>query len=257
MRVVTNEALIKRNRLISQILFVASLIILFGGLIFTNTTPGQMDISYFIPCLIMPIGLLTTLFSVRLTNQYIRLPHPEDVIREGVKGAVKGSTLYNYILPTRHVIVSPMGVFSLTTRFQETKFKVEGDKWFNWKARGPLAPVLLFLKQESLGDPFKDAKKDAAAVQTIVDKVLPDANVEVQPIVVFISDKADVEIIDPVIPVVYAAPKRKPTLKSALRAEKRTDAPSAAVLTNEQIRALDQHILSLVGANDADTDNTA
>src|SRR4051812_999202 len=175
MRVVTNRQQIKRSRTIAQILFVVSIIILFGGLVLTNTVGRANDVLLFVPCLVMPIGLFTTLISVRLTNQYVRLPHPEDAIKEGLKGINRRSILYNYVLNPKHVLLSPQGVYSFTTRLQETPFKVEGEHWTNPKARGPLGPMFLFLKQENLGDPFKQARKEAAAVQAIVDETLPDA----------------------------------------------------------------------------------
>jgi hypothetical protein len=115
------------------------------------------------------------------------------------------------------VLVAPEGVFSFTTRFQETRFEVEGENWINYKNRGPLAPTFLFLRQEGLGKPFKQARDEAANIQEIVDQALPGTNIKVQPVVVFTSGKAIVEVHDPAIPVVYADPKRKPSLRALLR----------------------------------------
>ncbi len=223
MRIVTNRQRVNRSRQIAQYLFFASLAILFGGLIFTNTIGQQNSTLLFLPCAIMPLGLVTTLVSVRLTNQWVRLPHPEDAIRDGLKGINKRSILYNYVLGPNHVLITPQGVFSLTTRFHESRFSVEGENWINWKGRGPLSPVMLFLRQEHLGDPFKDARQDAEAVQPLVDKALPGAGIKVQPVVVFTSPKATLEVTDPAIPVVYADTKKKPSLRSALRDSKAGD----------------------------------
>ena len=242
MQIVTNEPHVKRNRLIAQILFIVSLVILIGGLIFTNTIALSTNALMIVPCIVMPIGLITTLISVRLTNQYVRPPHPEVAIREGVRGLSRDGILYNYVAPVNHVLVAPYGVFTLTTRLQDSRFKIEGDKWTSWKARGPLAPLFLFLKQEGLGDPFKDAASEAEAIQALVDKALPLANIKVQPIVVFTSTRATLEVIDPTIPVVHADPKQKPSLKNQLRDEKRRD--DAALLTAEQIEAIDDAILA-------------
>lgn len=241
MQIVTNEPRVKRSRLIAQVLFIASLAILIGGLLFTNTIALSTNTLMIVPCIVMPIGLITTLISVRLTNQYVRPPHPQDAIREGVRGISRDGILYNYVAPVDHVLVAPYGVFTFTTRFQDSRFKVEGDKWDSWKARGPLAPLFLFLKQEGLGDPFKQATSEAETVQAIVDKALPGADIKVQPIVVFTSSRATLEVIDPTIPVVYADPKKKPSLKNQLRDEKhREDAP---LLTAEEIEAIDDAIL--------------
>jgi hypothetical protein len=225
MRVVTNREQIQRNRKIAQILFVVSIVILFGGLIITNVSTVRSDIMLFVPCLIMPIGLFTTLISVRLTNQYVRLPHPEDAIRDSLKGINKRSTLYNYVLKPKHVLLTPQGVYTLTTRFHETRIKVEGEHWINYKARGPLGPALVYLKQEHLSDPFKQARQEAASVQAIVDEALPGSGITVQPIIVFTGLKANVEIEDPIIPVVYADPKKKPNLKAVIKEDKVVNQP--------------------------------
>ncbi len=245
MRVVTNQQYVKRNRTIAQILFFLSLAILTGGLIFTNTLARDNELLLYVPCLVMPLGLITTLISVRLTNEYVRPPHPDEAIREGLKGINRRSILYNYVLPVKHVLIAPQGVYTLTTRFQETRFKVEGDKWFNWRARGPLGPLFLYLRQEGLGDPFKDADKDADKVQAIVDQAVPGADIEVQPVIVFTSPKATLEVDDPAIPVAYADPKKKPSLKSLLREDKRRE--DAVTLTPAQIEAIDDAIMATLG----------
>ncbi len=210
MRVVTNQRRVKRSRQIAQYLFFFSLAVLIGGLVLTNTLARADETLLLVSFAVMPLGLVTTIISVRLTNQYVRLPHPEDAIRDGLKGINR-----------------------------------KGEKWTNFKARGPLAPIFLFLKQEALGDPFKQANQEAEAVQEAVNKVLPDAGITVTPVVVFTSSKATLEVIDPIISVVYADGKKKPSLKSLLRDEKKKD--GANLLTDTQLRALDKAFLAPYG----------
>jgi hypothetical protein len=241
MRVVTNQQRVNRNRQIAQTLFFASLVILFGGLIITNTVGRTSDLLIALPCLIMPIGLVTTIVSIRLTNQYVREPHPEDAIANGLKGINKRSVLFNYLLPANHVLVSPLGVYTFTTRFQESRFRVEGSKWISWKARGPLAPIFLFLKQEGFGDPFKQANNEADTIEAILKVKLPNAKVEVQPVVVFTSSRATVEIVDPDLPVVYADPKLKPSLKALMRDDKKRD--DIQPLSPAEMDAIEQALL--------------
>ncbi len=240
MRIVTNERRIKTRRRIAQYLFIISLVILVGGLIISNFGPRTMAFAIIAPCLVLPIGFATTILSVRMTNRYVRLPHPDEAIIEGLKGINRRSILYNYVLDSDHVLIAPQGVFTLTTRWQETRFKVEGETWYNWKARGPLAPFFLFMKQERLGDPFKQARQEAEKVQALVDEALPDAKIVVRPAVVFTSPKANLEVEAAAIPVVYADPKKRPSLKALLKEEKKKEEVS---LDDDQIEALDQTFL--------------
>ena len=99
MHIVTNEPKLRRNRLIAQVLFFISLAVLIGGLVIFNLGGRTNEIFFYAPCIVMPLGLATTIFSIRLTNQYVRLPHPEVAIREGLRGINKRSVLYNYVLP--------------------------------------------------------------------------------------------------------------------------------------------------------------
>lgn len=251
MRVVTNRRFISRRRTIAQILFFISLAILVGAFIVNLNIIRVPDIiAVLVPLVALPIGLITTVISVRLTNIYVRQPHAEDAIRDGLKGVNKRSSLYNYMLPASHVLVTPQGIYSFTTRFQETPFKVEGDKWYNPKTRGPLAGVSLFFKQESLGDPFGQAEREAKGVQAIVDKVLPDSGVQVVPAVVFTSPRATLDVVDPTIPVAYADPKKKPTIKGILRDDKKKE--NANLLSDAQMAALDDAFMAAVGAAKSD-----
>jgi len=251
MRIVINERRIKRNRQVAQVLFFLSIAILLAGLVASSglIPAAQSGLLFLAPLVVMPVGLFTTILSIRLTNLYVRPPHAEDAINDGLKGFNKQSILYHYVFPgAEHVLVSPLGVFSLVTRFHETKFKVQEGYWINEKGRGPLAPIFIWLKQEGIGKPFKQADDEAALIQKLVDEALPDAKIEVQSIIVFTSDKAVLELIDPEIPVVYANAKKKPSLKGQIRdfREEKKDKP--AILTNQQIDTLHNKILTAAGA---------
>src|SRR5690554_5817915 len=140
MRVETNQKLVRRNRRIAQYLFFFSLAVLIGAFIVANAQmfsgslpdPDTLEgtLALVLPTLVLPIGVLASLFSVRMTNLWIRQPRPESAIREGLKGLSNKSVLYNYYhLPARHVLICPQGVFAITTRFQEGRYTVTGDKW--------------------------------------------------------------------------------------------------------------------------------
>jgi hypothetical protein len=221
MRVLTNEQRVKRGRQVGTVMFFFSLFILTGGLIFTNFIAISDEALLLVPCMIMPIGLVSTIVSIRLTNTYVRQPRPEKALRDGLQGINRRSVLLHYFPTANHILITPHGVYALTVRFQMTRFRVEGERWTNYKSRGPLGPFFLFMKQEQLGEPFEDARKDQAALQAVLDEALPESGIEVQPVVVFIHPRAEVEIENPALPVAYASQKKKPSLKAVLREDKR------------------------------------
>ncbi len=216
MRVVINQAKIKRNRQISHILFLVSLAGMGIGFFYTWTADPNAQTSQ-ISCFILPLLMLLTLISVRMANTWIREPRPEDVLEQAFKGLGQKYTIFHYLLPAPHVLIGPEGVFTIHTVWQEGKYAVKGKKWSG--DGGLVRKILGYMRQDLLGNPFAEAMLQAQQVQRLIDKIAPNSGVEVQPLVVFISPRAEVEIEDPMLPVLYADPKRKPSLREYLKAQ--------------------------------------
>src|SRR5690606_19526304 len=84
------------------------------------------------------------------------------------------------------------------------------------------------MRQDLLGNPFNEAQLHAQEMQKFVNKIAPDSEIEVQPLVVFTSQKVTLDIEDPIIPVLYANPKKKPSLRDYLRDLKGQERPTLA-----------------------------
>lgn len=214
MRVVINEAQIKRNRQISHLLFFLSLAGMGIGFFYTwtaepNSTASQMS------CIILPVLMLMTLTSVRMANTWIREPRPVDVLSEALKGLGRKYTIFHYLLPAPHVLIGPEGVFTITTIWQPGPYRVAGKRWHG--DEGLMRKVMGYLRQDLIGNPFSDAAYHAQQVQRIVDKVAPGQGIEVQPLIVLINPAANIEIEDPLFPVLYSDSKKKPSLRGYLK----------------------------------------
>jgi hypothetical protein len=245
MRIYTNQDKIKRNRRVAQVLFFSSLAILLGGLLVTNLGPRNDLFLFLVPCIVMPIGLLTTFISVRLTNEFIRDPRPDDAIQNALKGINPNSAMYNYLFKPNHVLVSPEGVYTFTTRFQDGPFKIEGDRIIDYRASGPLGRFFSFMRQEGVGKPFEEAQEGAKAIQDIL--VGAGHDVEVQPVIVFISNRIRLEVSEPLVPVVVTRKDKEPSLRAFRREQKK----SKTLLSIEQVNAIAQTLnaeLSIEGA---------
>jgi hypothetical protein len=243
MRVEINIGLVKRNRRIAQYLFFFSLAVLVGAFIFTNQqalSPNQPDpnslestLLLLLPAIVLPLGVITSMVSVRMTNLWIREPRPERVLREGLKGLSNKSVLYHYYhFPARHVLICPQGVYAITTRFQEGRFKVEGDKWETYG--GPFSSLLRIFRRDGIGNPTEDARQAAAHVQKLLAPIAPD--VPVHPLVVFTDPRASVEIINPSVPVLFADARAEYSLKDFMRDVPKEQRRS---LTPQQIEAFE------------------
>ncbi len=214
MRVVINEAQIKRNRQMSHIMFFISLAGMGIGFYYTWTSDPNSSANQ-ISCFILPILMLLTLSSVRMANNWIREPRPKDVLAESLKGLGKKYTLFHYLLPAPHVLIGPEGVFALTTVWQEGHFRIDGKRWRGEEGLG--RRLIGFMRQDLIGNPYTDAVFYTQQVQKLMDRVAPDRGIEVQPLVVFISPNAEFEAEDPLFPLVYADSRKKPNLRDYLK----------------------------------------
>lgn len=246
MRIVTNKRLAKRNRQVAFWLMMGTLAVLVGSFLLLLQGPSQDDpavsgILLILQVLILPVAFILTLVSVHMTNLWAREPRPEDAIENGLKGLSNKSILYNYYhFPARHVLICPQGIFAMATRWHEGSYTVKDD---NWKTnQNILSRLGSILRADGIGNPTMDAQRAAAKVQKQIAKIAPEA--EVTPIIVFINSQAEVTIEGSSIPVLYADPKSKPSLKDYLRDINRDHAGSGKQntmpLTDEQIEAFEQ-----------------
>lgn len=260
MRVVINEALIHRNRKISHILFFISLTGMGIGFFMTWTTDPSSGANQ-LSCLILPLLLLLTLTSVRMANTWIREPRPVEVLNNSLKGLGQKYTIFHHLLPAPHVLIGPEGVFTLTPIWQDRTYRVKGKKWYG--DEGLLRKLNGYLRQDLIGNPFADAALQAQQVERLLAKIAPDAEIKVQPLVVLIHPRASVEVEDPLYPVLYADPKKKPSLRQYLREFKggqgtlrpeHLDAIDRmyGLMTRQEIAELTGESVDLVGAEPAD-----
>ena len=241
MRIVTNEKLSRRNRQYATYLFFATMALLVASFFLINQNlfleEGANPLLMLAQALALPVAFVMTLISVRMTNLWARDPRPEKAIDEGLKGLSKKSILYNYYhIPARHVLIAPQGVFAIITRWHPGKFTVEDDRW---KTRaGAVSKFFTSLRMDGVGNPTLDAQRAAEYVQKQLEPIAPD--IEVQPLIVFVDPKADLEVEGSSVPILYADTKQKPNLKDYMRdinrdaeaaGRKRTELP----LTQEQI----------------------
>jgi hypothetical protein len=235
MRIETNQALIERNKKISQYSFFFSLITLALGFIatnarflFPNTDPSALVvIEFLMPIVILPLAFGSTLFSVRMTNLWIRQPRPEKALEENLKGLGNKAVLYNYYhFPARHVLIAPQGVFAIVTRFQQGAYTVNGDRW---KAqRSIIGRFFGIFRMDGIGNPSQDARAAAEHIKKVLQPIAPD--VPVHPIILFVDPTVKLTINQPTVPVLNVLTRLQPNFKDYLKT-----LPKASTLTPQQI----------------------
>lgn len=243
METIINNKLVERNRRIASGLFLGTFLVLAGSFIYFNyaifTGTGDSDILLLAQALALPLIFIMTIVSIRMTNNWNREPHPETALAEGLKSLSKKSIIFHYYHGSaRHVLIAPQGVFAIVTRWHEGKFTVEGDKWKTEKSA--ISRFFGAMRMDGVGNPNEDAKKAATYLQKLLKDIAP--NIEVQPLVVFVSPKVDLTIIDPSLPVLYADESREPSLNTYMRNLNEQQRPDKQAkvklpLSDEQIEA--------------------
>ncbi|MGC8787333.1 MAG: nuclease-related domain-containing protein, partial [Anaerolineae bacterium] len=150
----------------------------------------------------------------------LRDPRFDQELGKVLKGLNQGLRLYHYVLPADHVLLSPASIFVLLVKPQEGQISCHGGKWHY---RFNLGRFLRTLFEERLGNPTKQAQREAEKLQRFLAKHLPDSDIPIQPVIVFSHPKAELDIVEPVVPVVHIGDLksylRNATAKKALRQE--------------------------------------
>ena len=241
MRVVTQENVIQRNRTIAQLSFFFSIAVLVASFVYgNNLASSNPEVASLFNCGIMPTLFLVILFSVRMANNWIREPLPWQALQNELQGVSNEATLYHFVLmPARHILVSPMGVFLIFTLFQDRPIVVDGDKW--QMPGGLLARIFVFMRQENLGNPVLMAETEAEFVEKQINSKI-DSAISVQPVICFINPRAKVLVEEePSVPITHAgADVDFKSLKEYIRSQKNE---GRTTLTKEQIEALDDKLI--------------
>lgn len=193
MRVTTNQKMIKRRGRLGMIASLAGIGVLALGMI---ASFRQQFVWASLVALVL--GFMLAQFGTYNLRRWGRSPRPDEVLAEGMKGFDDRFHFYAWSLPTPFVLLSPQGIYTLTTRDQTGQVSVIGS---TWKSKLSLGRLLSIFAQEGLGNPTIDAQGQAAKLSAWIKSKLPDLSVEVQPVVVFIDPRVQLEIDEPTVSV--------------------------------------------------------
>lgn len=215
MRVTTNDKLIARRRRLGTYASFGGLGVLVLGML------ASLQVQYVWYSLIALIGgFLLAQFGNYNLRRWGRSPRPDQVIETALKGFDDRYHFYAWALPVPYVLLSPQGVYAFVTKDQGGEISVHGSQW---RSKLTLGRVLLMFAQESLGNPTAEALDSAARLGEWIKGALPDLAAEVQPVVVFINPRVQLNVTEPAVPVLDAGSLKKwlrgagkgPGLKSA------------------------------------------
>ena len=193
MKAITNEKLIARNAKIGTWSSLVGLAVLGIGLYISIQWQEYIALSFV--CLLT--GIVLSNVGLYNANRWVKSPRPDEVLIKALKGFDRRYYLYNYVLPAGHTLLAPSGLFVIVARNHDGPISYAGGRWrqkFNLlRAFGILG--------EGVGNPIRDAEKNVLKMQKFLTKQGLELEVAVQPLIVFTSEKAELHVQDPPLPV--------------------------------------------------------
>ena len=177
------------------------------------------------------IGFILGQIGNYYMRRFLRPVRPDMVIARVLKSFDDRNRLYVWSSPIALVAAGPAGIFAFATRDTAGKVTLRDGKVktpFSWRK------VLFFFGDENLGRPLDEATVDAKKLADWLKENI-EAEVEVQPLVVFTSDKADLTVEDTQVPVIHYK-----QLKSFLRNQNK-NRPVNKKAVQQAIAALDTY----------------
>ncbi|HEX7433211.1 MAG TPA: hypothetical protein VF326_06110 [Anaerolineaceae bacterium] len=221
MRIITNEPLIKRNRIIGQVTTVGSLLVLAGGLYlsFQSSNPQLINYSF----LALLAGFLLSQVGIYFGNRWGRHPRPDEQISAGLKGLEDKYTVYHYTTPASHLLVGPAGVWVLfpygqagTISYVKNRWKQKGGNWY-----------LKLFAQDTLGRPDLEVTSALSDMKRFLVRKMPEVQIpDIQALLVFTNDKVTLAVEETPVPAV-----KLDRLKDTIRKEAKTSRTSPELIS--------------------------
>lgn len=179
MKVIRDEARIRRLKKISQYASLIGLLVLVGGLVLGFIDPERYLI---LQVIALPLGWLLSQVGLYLAHRYLREPRPDQVLDEAIRKVAHKGRMYHYLLPAPHVLLMPTGPIAFVTKYQKGDISVEDD---DWNQEGVSLLRKLF-SQEALGNPTRDAENAVKGLAGYINKHAPEVEeVPIGTIIVF------------------------------------------------------------------------
>ncbi len=203
MRVYVNEKKVRFRSRVGSTASLIGLIVLVAGMIITlRIRPDTPDYPFWISVALA--ALVIGFFAAQIGNynirHFARKPRMDQVLDQSLKGFDDKYEMYHWLLPADHVLLGPAGLYVFVLRDTRDPVNATGARW-----RQPfsLRRLLGLFGQEGLGDPVGEAMAEAERLQEWLQKVVPDVDVEVQPLVFFVEPvpiTRDSPVVPPILP---------------------------------------------------------
>lgn len=197
MRIVRNERHIRTRSFIGKNAALAGLVVLAVGLILSFVKPDQL----LIMTICMMVGIIFSVVGGIFADRYAGPLAHHDALSDVLKGLDSQYVLVQYMLPVPHVLLEPGGLTALVVRSHggQVTFQEEG----RWKHRQPGKVFRQMVGQPGVGVPDFEAKHQVEKLTGWLVDQLPETEVPVRAVIVFINPDVRLDAGDSPVPAFY------------------------------------------------------
>lgn len=197
MRIVRNERHIRVRSFIGKNAPLVGLAALAIGLLLSLFQPDQL----LIMAICMVLGVSFSIVGGIFADRYAGPLAHHDALSNVLKGLDSQYVLVQYILPVPHVLLEPGGLTALVIRSHggQIAFQKEG----RWKHRQPGKAFRQMVGQPGVGAPDLEAEYQVKKLKSWLAEHLPDTEVPVRAVIVFVNPHVRLEAADSPVPAFY------------------------------------------------------
>lgn len=196
MRIIRNERRIRVLSSIGQYGSLAGLLALLVGLILSFVKPGWLT-----PMLAsVTLGILLSAVGGFFADRYLGPLSRHEALVRALKGLGNDYALLQHLLPASQVLLEPGGCTVFVIKAQGGKVAYEDGKW---KHQQRAKFFRQFAGQEAVSAPDLEAERQARKMEQWLSKQLPDVEVPVRPVVLFVNPEVTLEVSEPPVPTFY------------------------------------------------------
>jgi len=177
------------------------------------------------------VGTLLSQVGMVIYGRFGREPRMDEVLDGVMKGLDDEYALFHYYLGTDHALFTPAGPYAILPKLEEGEIIFEDGSWFQiTEKKFPIRRIA----KKSLAKIDKEALGAASSFQKKLERILPEHDLEVKPIIVFLNPQANLGSHETDILVVHGK-----KLKQALRR-----LPRGKTLNQEELEQLAGELIS-------------
>ncbi|BBB48506.1 hypothetical protein [Pelolinea submarina] len=220
MKIYNNQKLIKKRKILSQVILYFSMAMLTLGFLWSLSDSNKSQLTY--AYLILIPAYLLVQVSIYMANKWGRSPRPDEIVASSLKGLNNQYTLYNYMTDVPHLLIGPAGVYLILPYYHSGTISYNTEKQRYQQKGGPGFFTRTFA-QEGIPSIEKEDKDLIKDYQNYLQKNKLTINADPQVVNLFYSEK--VELHTDNAPVINLTPdKFKDVLRQNAKKNILTDA---------------------------------